>query len=399
MAKINSEIINRYYLKDSEEIELWKNSTFVFDTSALLQFYYYSDKAKKNIFDTTFETLSGRLWIPFHVAYEYQKNRKSAINKLFSERYDPLEKDALQGIQSHLETIGSKLDDFKNKIRVADTHPFIDSEMVDKFWSNLATFRDTFVKFEGNVKREFESRRSEINSMSDSDKDIVLGAIIKYFETGDNYNFAKTMEIVAEGEMRYQNQIPPGYKDSSSKEGVQKYGDLIIWKQIIDYAKTTSKSIIFVTNDVKEDWVYGNKDEKNRIERPREELIKEIYDQASVAFWMYTFSQFLYKTQERLNTQIDENVIEEVTRVNITQLSLAEYLSPLSPREKEVLEYVKRGLSNREIARSLGISYQTIKNHVTSILSKFGVETRTQAVVYALQNGWVKLEDSDEEEE
>ena len=67
---------------------------------------------------------------------------------------------------------------------------------------------------------------------------------------------------------------------------------------------------------------------------------------------------------------------------------------PLSDREMEVLECVVRGMSNKEIAGLLGISHQTVKNHVTSILRKFGVEDRTQAVVYALKRGWVQLKNS-----
>ena len=67
---------------------------------------------------------------------------------------------------------------------------------------------------------------------------------------------------------------------------------------------------------------------------------------------------------------------------------------PLSDREMEVLSCVVRGMSNKEIAGLLGISHQTVKNHVTSILRKFSVEDRTQAVVYALQRGWVKLQDT-----
>jgi len=64
---------------------------------------------------------------------------------------------------------------------------------------------------------------------------------------------------------------------------------------------------------------------------------------------------------------------------------------PLSEREMEVLECVVKGMSNKEIASLLGISHQTVKNHVTAILRKFGVEDRTQAVVYALKHGWVPL--------
>lgn len=65
---------------------------------------------------------------------------------------------------------------------------------------------------------------------------------------------------------------------------------------------------------------------------------------------------------------------------------------PLSDREMEVLACVVKGMSNKEIASLLGISHQTVKNHVTSILRKFDVEDRTQAVVYALKHGWVKLD-------
>lgn len=70
-----------------------------------------------------------------------------------------------------------------------------------------------------------------------------------------------------------------------------------------------------------------------------------------------------------------------------------EAFSPLSPREMEILQYVTRGLSNKEIASALGISHQTVKNHMTAILHKLDVEDRTQAAVYALRRGWVRLQD------
>ncbi len=64
---------------------------------------------------------------------------------------------------------------------------------------------------------------------------------------------------------------------------------------------------------------------------------------------------------------------------------------PLSRREMDVLGYIVRGMSNKEIASAMHISPQTVKNHITSILRKFGVADRTQAVVYALRHGWVRL--------
>lgn len=71
---------------------------------------------------------------------------------------------------------------------------------------------------------------------------------------------------------------------------------------------------------------------------------------------------------------------------------------PLSDREMEVLNCVVRGMSNKEIANMLEISHQTVKNHVTSILRKFGVDDRTQAVIYALKRGWVTLKDTNRQE-
>ena len=77
---------------------------------------------------------------------------------------------------------------------------------------------------------------------------------------------------------------------------------------------------------------------------------------------------------------------------NALESNANESFVPLSPREMEILEQVTYGLSNKEIAFQLGISHQTVKNHMTAILRKLRVDDRTQAAVYALSNGWVRLE-------
>ena len=61
----------------------------------------------------------------------------------------------------------------------------------------------------------------------------------------------------------------------------------------------------------------------------------------------------------------------------------------LTPRELQVLRHVGYGLSNEEIARSMGISVETIKEHVQNILRKMGVQDRTQAAVWAVKQGLV----------
>jgi DNA-binding NarL/FixJ family response regulator len=68
--------------------------------------------------------------------------------------------------------------------------------------------------------------------------------------------------------------------------------------------------------------------------------------------------------------------------------------TPLSDREIEVLERIAGGGSNREIAEALGISTQTVKNHISSILRKLSLNDRTQAVLYALRRGWIETPDT-----
>lgn len=97
--------------------------------------------------------------------------------------------------------------------------------------------------------------------------------------------------------------------------------------------------------------------------------------------------------------KLDEREFESWMSVNIEQASgyasdPEEHYVPLSPREMEILQFVVRGLSNKEIASELQISHQTVKNHMTAILKKLNVQDRTQAAVTALRHGWVRIHDS-----
>jgi DNA-binding NarL/FixJ family response regulator len=66
----------------------------------------------------------------------------------------------------------------------------------------------------------------------------------------------------------------------------------------------------------------------------------------------------------------------------------------LSERELEVLDLAAKGMSNREIGRVLSLSTRTIQAHLSTIFGKMDVGSRTEAVVYALREGWLRLEDT-----
>jgi DNA-binding NarL/FixJ family response regulator len=67
--------------------------------------------------------------------------------------------------------------------------------------------------------------------------------------------------------------------------------------------------------------------------------------------------------------------------------------APLTGREVEILDCIARGRSNKQIAMDLNISDQTVKNHITAILRKLNVNDRTQAVIYAMRHGWIRVDE------
>jgi DNA-binding NarL/FixJ family response regulator len=79
-----------------------------------------------------------------------------------------------------------------------------------------------------------------------------------------------------------------------------------------------------------------------------------------------------------------------------TILADAEQLKTLTPRELDILAEVAAGSRNREVAETLGMSEQTVKNHLSTVFHKLGVANRTRAVTYATRQGWLDLDEVDE---
>jgi NarL family two-component system response regulator LiaR len=86
-----------------------------------------------------------------------------------------------------------------------------------------------------------------------------------------------------------------------------------------------------------------------------------------------------------LDPQVAARLLE-----SIAQPAGREQADPLTPREREVLQLLGRGLSNKRIARELGIAEKTVKTHVGHVLAKLGVTDRTQAALHAVRAGLVR---------
>jgi len=97
----------------------------------------------------------------------------------------------------------------------------------------------------------------------------------------------------------------------------------------------------------------------------------------------------VHQGESSLHPAIARRVLEELARPSHQQPTT----DPLTARELEVLRLVARGLSNDDIARELVISEPTVRTHVSNVLSKLQLASRTQAALYALREGLASLDD------
>jgi len=129
-----------------------------------------------------------------------------------------------------------------------------------------------------------------------------------------HYPPSKLLDIYKDGYYRYKYRIPPGYMDDpqinkdSSKDGVSIFGDLILWNQIIDIAKSQNRAVVFVTADIKEDWFELSG--KQPIS-PRLELVNEFEERSNgFSICIMTAQLFIEYLSAILSINIDTALLE-----------------------------------------------------------------------------------------
>lgn len=108
-------------------------------------------------------------------------------------------------------------------------------------------------------------------------------------------------QICEDGEKRYKNNppIPPGFKDAKNKDGVRKYSDLILWKEIMSYAKTRRVNVILVTDDKKSDWWLDN----NGVIEFHPHLLKEFREETGMELLAFSSSDFYEEVSKEFDIE------------------------------------------------------------------------------------------------
>jgi hypothetical protein len=325
---------------------IWETSLFVFDTNVLLNLYRYQTSTRDQLLDIL-DKLSDRIWIPHHVALEFQRNRFSVIadqNKRFSEVQSVVSK-AKEGLRNDLE-----------KLQLERRHSLIDpAPLVDGFDSLASGFLSSLESIQKD-----QQKLTEPDPLKDRIEILFSGHV------GPEANKQAEIDTIYDlAEKRYELEIPPGYLDANKDKngpaeyvhsGVnykRKYGDYLIWHQLLSYAKDQEiKSVVFVTDDAKDDWWWKVKSDGPKTLGPRPELREEASRVGGILqFNMYKPEGFLTYSKEFLKPEISNEAIQEVRDVSSFRTEAAR-------RHRDIMN--RADITERAVSRWLSKQYDII---------------------------------------
>ncbi len=261
--------------------ELWKDAVFVFDTNVLLDILRMP-KSERDSFIKILTELkkTNTVWLPFQVGLEYHNHYKEVIKE-----NDFKVDEAKNNIKKELERIKDDICKKYNRGLVD-----IDTELIKTEIQKSIDAINIFFETANNSKTDYDKLTEEIANL--------------FSDIGDDYNYSDKKEKKEKAEKRIKECIPPGFKDKNKDNG-NDTGDILVWFQIIDYAKNNGKNIIFVTNDTKEDWFQKK---GNITIMPRSELLKEFNDNTGKIIWIYSEDNFIREYNKNKNIPTNSKI-------------------------------------------------------------------------------------------
>lgn len=303
-------------MSEKDQKDIWENGIFCYDTNILLTPFRATGDLKDKLIDII-KKRKDRTIIPYQIAKEFYSNVHSTIEEQNTQFQSLIS--LLASIKEHTNSELGKNGSKYNR------HPSIQFKNISDEINNFLNQKILDIQ-EQEARFKQEQREANLfEAFTDVFKDCL----------GPQYEDSTIKEIEQEGKDRYKNKIPPGYKDSrkgdsENLDSNNAFGDLIVWFQLIDIAKKTGKHIIFVSNDVKEDWILKVKGRKKGV---RPELRKEFYDKTNKHIHIVTIDKFI----EFASKQRNENILTPDESIEL------DFIQNLTPSPK----HVKKKKDNR----------------------------------------------------
>lgn len=289
MGAVVRRILAHFYPPTPAEFEeLWTNGVIVLDTNVLLNLYRYSE-ASRTEFSAVLEALAERLWIPHQVALEFHKNRLRVIGEQLSAFDSVIRKLSDAGISFEGEMGEFRKNESMDVGTLVSRHKSMSSELIE-------------------MVKALKSAHPQVPHNADEDPTAILVTALFDSRVGEPFDADQMKSLYENGAKRYQSKTPPGYKDADKAEP-ERYGDLVLWKQILERAKHSQQDVLFITDDAKEDWW---RRERGKTIGPRPELIQEFRTQTGHQVHFYSPNQFLKRARDQLDAKISQSTYDEV---------------------------------------------------------------------------------------
>ncbi|WP_338449302.1 PIN-like domain-containing protein [Niallia oryzisoli] len=302
------------YIFPFEEFkELWESSPLVIiDTNGFLNLYRYSTETTNQILNILDTVPKEQFWLPAQVIKEFKKNRHDVITREYN-KYKEVTKEVERIMLVTKNDIDKQFSKF-NKFRFPK---------VNDFEAKIHVAIESIKEESKNYKEEIKEEVKQNEKMLRDDKvKEFIDELISSERVGEPFNFTQLLQIYSEGEQRYQYKMPPGYmdieKDKKDNTKREKFGDLILWKQLLEQSKKNNNGIIFITNDEKEDWWVLD---KNDIPlRPREELFVEFDEYSDQPLVIMNLTNFIN------HVSIINNMVDHTTHLEMNADEISEEL-------------------------------------------------------------------------
>lgn len=270
-----------YPITREEKNLIWNSALFCLDTNTLLNVYRYSTETAEKFIENI-KSKADSITIVHQVAMEYHKKRIKVI---------------LEQKQKSNETL-SKFNELEKILKNERAMPYLSNTTNELLLENFEM-----------AKEEIKKQQNLISSyiLNDPYLDIYTQIFNKNLSSNNHYNDQEE----AKWNERYEKKIPPGYMDNNKSEN--KFGDLIIWHQLISLAKSNKKNIVFITDDNKEDW--WHKEEGKKI-GPRFELRKEFREKTEHDFLLASPKNFIESIQSLSTNDHRDEYIKEIEYVS-----------------------------------------------------------------------------------